>query len=245
MLPSFLKRSMTDKPLKALFLKLFIVPKNIDYYLQALTHSSYANERGLEAGAHNERLEFLGDAVLELAVSEALYTYFPELPEGRLTRFRAGLVCEESLSSLARELDLGTLIRLGKGEDSSGGRLRPSLLADALEALLGAVYLDLGFEEVRALTGRLFLPLFKELTHGCLYRDYKTLLQEYTQAKLALTPEYQIISEQGPDHAKTFVAQVLINNQASGQGSGRTKKEAEQEAAREAYDYFAKVRKNQ
>jgi ribonuclease-3 len=115
-------------------------------------------------------------------------------------------------------------------------------LADALEALLGAVYLDLGFDEVRALTRRLFLPMFNDLVCGCLHQDYKTLLQEHTQAKLALTPEYQIISELGPDHAKTFIAQVLINNVVSGQGSGRTKKEAEQEAAREAYDRLAKAK---
>lgn len=225
-----------------MFEKLQIAPKNIKYYQQALTHSSYANERAPEAGAHNERLEFLGDAILELTISEALYTLLPELPEGKMTRYRAGLVCEESLSKLARELDLGSLIRLGKGENTSGGRLRPSLLADALEALLGAVYLDLGFEEVRALTARLFLPLFNDLTRGCLQRDYKTLLQEHTQAKLALTPEYQIISEQGPDHAKTFVARVVINNIVSGQGSGRTKKEAEQEAAREAYERLVTVK---
>jgi len=225
--------------LEPLFSKLGIVPRNIDYYWQALTHSSYANERGLNSGAHNERLEFLGDAVLELAISESLFLTFPQLPEGKLTRYRAGLVCEESLAKLARELDLGTLIRLGKGEDSGGGRLRPSLLADALEALLGAVYLDLGFEEVRALTGRLFLPLFQSLASGCLHRDHKTLLQEYTQARLASTPEYLIVSEQGPDHAKIFIAQVLINGKVAGQGSGRTKKEAEQEAAREAGEQLA------
>jgi ribonuclease-3 len=233
---------MTGNHLKPLFQKLQIVPQDISHYIQALTHSSYANERAPQAGAHNERLEYLGDAILELTISEALFTLFPELPEGKLTRYRAGLVCEESLSRLARELDLGTFIRLGKGESTSGGRLRPSLLADALEALLGAVYLDLGFDEVRALTRRLFLPMFNDLVCGCLHQDYKTLLQEHTQAKLALTPEYQIISELGPDHAKTFIAQVLINNVVSGQGSGRTKKEAEQEAAREAYDRLAKAK---
>jgi ribonuclease-3 len=233
---------MTDNNLETLFYKLKITPKNINYYLQALTHSSYANERGLVTGAHNERLEFLGDAVLELAISEALYIFFPELPEGKLTRYRAGLVCEESLSRLANELELGTLVRLGKGEDTSGGRLRPSLLADVFEALLGAVYLDLGFEEVRLLTRRLFSPLFKELTRGRLNRDYKTLLQEYTQLKLAVTPEYLIISEQGPDHAKIFEAQVFISNQVAGQGSGRTKKEAEQAAAREAYELLARIK---
>ena len=233
---------MTDKNLAALFYKLGITPKNIDHYLQALTHSSYANERGMLTGAHNERLEFLGDAVLELAISENLYIFFPELPEGKLTRYRAGLVCEESLSRLANELELGTLVRLGKGEDSSGGRLRPSLLADVFEALLGAVYLDLGFEEARLLTRRLFSALFKDLARGCLHRDYKTLLQEYTQLKLALTPEYLIISEQGPDHAKIFAAQVFIGTQVAGQGSGRTKKEAEQEAAREAYELLVRVK---
>lgn len=231
---------MARKERSPVFTKLKIAPQQTDLYLLALTHSSYANERGLGMGAHNERLEFLGDAVLELAVSEALYALFPGLPEGKLTRYRAGLVCEESLSRLASELDLGVHLRLGKGEASSGGRQRPALLADALEALLGAVYLDLGFEAVREVVRCLFAPLFAELAQGCLHRDYKTLMQEYTQAKLATTPEYRIVSEQGPDHSKVFVAQFVINDQALGQGSGRTKKEAEQEAAKEAYESLVK-----
>jgi ribonuclease-3 len=227
---------MVKKDTQALFDKLNISPLDKKYYQQALTHSSYAHEHSLGSNAHNERLEFLGDAVLELAISEVLYLSFPNLPEGKLTRFRAGLVCEDSLSQQANQLDLGTYLRLGKGEAASGGRQRPSLLADAFEALLGAIYLDLGFNPVRDVVGRLFSPFFKELSKGCLRYDYKTLMQEYTQAALSTTPEYRIIAEQGPDHSKIFVAQLVLHKEVLGQGSGRSKKEAEQEAAREAYD---------
>lgn len=231
---------MFKKDITPVLDKLNIRAQNPELYVQALTHSSYAHERGLGAQAHNERLEFLGDAVLELAVSEALYTRFPEMPEGKLTRYRAGLVCEESLSKMAAELDLGFYLRLGKGEAASGGRQRPSLLADAFEALLGAIYLDLGFEDVKRVVGQLFAPLYDRLSKGCLQRDFKTLMQEYTQAKLSTTPEYRIVAEQGPDHSKIFAAQLILNDRVLGEGSGRSKKEAEQEAARKAYESLVK-----
>jgi ribonuclease III len=231
---------MGKKNVTALLTKLDIEPQNPAYYEQAITHSSYAHERNLGSHAHNERLEFLGDAVLELAISESLYLRFPDLPEGKLTRFRAGLVCEDSLFRLATALQLGEHLRLGKGEAASGGRERPSLLADALEALLGALYLDQGLTAVRSTVDRLFAPLFDDLSNGCLRSDYKTLMQEYTQASLATTPEYRIVSENGPDHSKVFVSQIILHNQTLGEGTGRTKKEAEQEAARQAYQRLVK-----
>jgi ribonuclease III len=230
---------MGSKDVQALFNKLNITPGNPDYYQQALTHSSYAHEHNLGSNAHNERLEFLGDAVLELAISEALYLRFPDVPEGKLTRFRAGLVCEDSLFRLANQLQLGQYLRLGKGEAASGGRQRPSLLADAFEAFLGALYLDLGLEALRSTVALLFAPLFEDLDRGFLRNDYKTLMQEYTQAMLSTTPEYRIVSEQGPDHSKVFVSQLLLHKKVLGEGSGRSKKEAEQEAARQAYQRLA------
>ena len=226
---------MDRKVLQAIVDQLGITPAALCYYQQAMTHSSYAHEHGLGSNAHNERLEFLGDAVLELAVSEALYLRFPDFPEGKLTRFRAGLVCEESLTLLANQLHLGACLRLGKGEAASGGRQRPSLLADAFEALLGAIYLDLGLDEVRKVVEKQFAPLLEGLANGCLRHDYKTLMQEYCQAAFGITPDYQIVAEQGPDHSKIFVAQLVLHGKALGEGSGRSKKEAEQEAAREAY----------
>ncbi len=231
---------MGKKDIMQVLEKLNIMPRSIELYKLALTHSSYAHEHGLGCNAHNERLEFLGDAVLELVVSEELYLRFPNLPEGKLTRFRAGLVCEESLSALATSLDLGACLRLGKGEAASGGRKRPSLLADAFEALLGAIYLDLGIDAVKSVSSKLFASMLLDVTNGCLRHDYKTLMQEYTQAKLGITPEYQIVSELGPDHSKVFISHFLLNGDVLGQGEGRSKKEAEQEAAKMAYDSLVK-----
>lgn len=227
---------MGRKDINFLFEQLKITPVKREIYQQALTHSSYAHEHNLGSNSHNERLEFLGDAVLELSISEALYLRFPDMPEGKLTRFRAGMVCEDSLFRLANKLELGSYLRLGKGEAASGGRQRPSLLADALEALLGALYLDLGLEQVRTIVDNLFAPLFADLSNGCLRHDYKTLMQEYTQARLAITPEYKIILEMGPDHSKVFTAHLLLHKEVFGEGTGRSKKEAEQEAARAAYE---------
>ncbi|HHU30625.1 MAG: ribonuclease III [Bacillota bacterium] len=234
---------MKEKSISFLLNKLNITPNNTELYFQAVTHSSYAHEHNLSGSAHNERLEFLGDAVLELLISEMLYHAFPKLPEGRLTRFRSELVCEESLFKIAVSLNLGSYLRLGKGEKASGGRCRPSLLADAFEALLGAVYLDLGIEKARAVIKKIFSPLLEKLELGNLCTDFKTMLQEYTQARLTATPEYKIVSESGPDHNKLFVAQVLVNGDLLGEGSGRSKKEAEQAAARFAYNIIMQNKK--
>ncbi|MBS4020903.1 MAG: ribonuclease III [Dethiobacter sp.] len=234
---------MQKKDLALLLERLRIEPKKNKYYIQALTHSSYANERGLAGYAHNERLEFLGDAVLGLVVSEMLYSRFKEFPEGKLTRIRSQLVREETLARLAQELGLGVNLRLSKGEAASGGRQRASILADALEALIAAIYLDLGFTEVQRVAREIYEELLTCLENGTLSKDYKTLMQEYAQGRLATTPEYRIVSEEGPDHFKTFVANFIINDRVYGEGSGRTKKEAEQEAARSAYEQLISHKK--
>ncbi len=205
-----------------------------DLYEQALTHSSFAHERG-QRRSNNERLEFLGDAVLELIISEYLYTAYPYFPEGKLTRLRADLVCEASLARLAFELNLSEYLRLGKGELMGGGASRPSLLADTVEALIGALYLDLGLERCRQYVLELYMPIMKELQEGILRRDYKTLLQEFSQARYAVTPSYRIIHSRGPDHDKEFEAEVVLTGEAVGCGWGRSKKEAEQAAAKEAW----------
>ncbi len=208
---------------------------NISLYQQALTHTSYAHEKG-QYRLHNERLEFLGDAVLELIISDYLYDAYPELPEGNLTKLRAELVCEASLARLAFELNLSQCILLGKGEITGGGASRPSLLADAVEALIGALYLELGLEKCRKYVLDLYQPILRELQQGVLARDFKTLLQEFSQARFATTPAYRIIYEGGPDHNKTFEAEALLAAKPVGRGQGRSKKEAEQEAAREAWN---------
>jgi ribonuclease-3 len=199
---------------------------------QALTHSSYGNEVQVE---HNERLEFLGDAVLELLTSQYLYGHYPDLPEGELTRMRANLVCEKTLAEIARELGLGGLLLLGKSQLATGGRERASLLADAVEALLGAVYLCGGLAVAEAVYHRLFREAFAALDRGELWQDYKTRLQEMVQKQLAgdaLT--YQVTDEAGPDHDKTFSVAVSWQGRVVGQGTGHSKKEAEQAAAKQA-----------
>ncbi|MGI6615997.1 MAG: ribonuclease III [Dethiobacteria bacterium] len=204
-------------------------------YEQALTHTSYAHERSNSSG-HNERLEFLGDAVLQLVISDHLYSFYPDLPEGKLTRLRADLVCEATLAGLALELELGPHLRLGKGEAAGGGASRPSLLADAVEALFGALFIDLGLEECRRHILKLYRPALKNLARGYLHRDYKTLLQEYVQARHGVTPQYCIVRESGPDHEKIFEAAVHVGERGSvGRGGGKSKKEAEQAAAKEAW----------
>ncbi len=207
---------------------------NLSYYEQALTHSSYAHEKG-HRRIHNERLEFLGDAVLELVVSDFLFKKYPHLPEGKLTKLRADLVCEVSLARLAYDLHLGRYLHLGKGEIFSGGQSRPSLLSDSVEALIGANYLDLGMERCRLNVLSLLKPLLQDLQEGAICRDYKTLLQEFTQARYAVTPSYKITRESGPDHDKLFEAEVVLSSEPVGTGTGHSKKEAEQAAAKEAW----------
>ena len=206
--------------------------KNRGLLINALTHSSYANENRGRSCESNERLEFLGDSVLGLVVADALYRRFPELPEGRMTRMRAQLVCEESLHHVASELGLGEYMRLGRGEEHTGGRNRTSILADAVEAVIAAMYLDGGMLVASAFIERYILSA---LDAGHIsFGDCKTELQELVQRKSGSVLTYELLGESGPDHDKTFTSQVSINGRPIGSGSGRTKKEAEQAAARAA-----------
>jgi ribonuclease III len=199
----------------------------------ALTHRSYAFER--ESGITNERLEFLGDAVLGLVVTDLAYRSFPDLPEGELAKLRAATVNMTTLADVARELGLGDEIFLGRGEEQSGGRDKPSILADAMEAILGAVYLDRGLKASWRVIDRLFWPRMAAYARGEGERDYKTTLQERAAQDIGSVPQYRI-REEGPDHAKEFTATVLLAGRPFGTGRGRSKKEAEQRAARQAFD---------
>ena len=200
----------------------------------ALTHRSYAFEHDLDAT--NERLEFLGDSVLGLVVTDMAFAAFPTMPEGELAKLRAAIVNAQALAEVARSLDLGSLVRLGKGEEQSGGRDKASILADALEAVFGAVYLDAGLDESRGLIERLFRPLMEAYARGEGERDHKTILQELASRELRTMPEYRL-EERGPDHEKEFTATVFLNGEPLGMGVGKSKKEAEQRAAREAFDH--------
>lgn len=199
----------------------------------AMTHSSYSNENRAQARHNNERLEFLGDSVLGLVVSDYLFRLYPDLPEGELTRLRASLVCESSLSGVAHGIGLGDYLLLGRGEQNGGGRGRSSILADATEALIGALYLDGGYEAARVFIKR-FLFAAKTAGLAGAFKDYKTSLQELVQKERQNTLYYRMVGESGPDHAKRFVSQVLINGDTAGQGEGENKKAAEQAAAHEA-----------
>ena len=202
----------------------------------ALTHSSYANENKSPMGS-NERLEFLGDSVLGMVTADFLYNRHPHLPEGDLTRLRAALVCEDSLAEVADRLDLGAYLRLGKGESAGGGRERPSIRADAVEAVLAAVYLDGGLEKARGLIHRLILDREEE---KAVPRDYKTALQELVQREAGKVLAYRLTGESGPDHAKEFTVEVDLNGKMVGMGGGRSKKEAEQMAAKAAIEKLNK-----
>lgn len=197
----------------------------------ALSHSSYANEnRG--SCESNERLEFLGDSILGMVVAEKLYAAYPDMPEGQMTRLRAELVCEQSLYEAAKALDFGKSLRLGKGEEHNGGRGRPSILADCVEAVIAAMYLDGGIEPAKAfINERILSQLGEKGTVKKHLSDYKTALQELVQKKSDQVLEYRLLSESGPDHCKTFTMGVWLNGRKIGEGRGRTKKEAEQSAA--------------
>ena len=199
----------------------------------ALTHSSYANEHRSAGLTSNERLEFLGDSVLGMVVADYLFHAHPDMPEGELTRTRAALVREGSLHEVANALDLGGYLRLGKGEDAGGGRTRPSILADATEAMLAAVYLDGGIEPVRAIIRKFILDKEQE---KAVDRDYKTALQELVQQKKNQVLAYTLVGESGPDHDKQFQVEVSLNGQTVGAGSGSSKKRAEQAAAQKAME---------
>ncbi|NLI13287.1 ribonuclease III [Pelotomaculum propionicicum] len=207
---------------------------DLDLLEQALTHSSFTYESRQNSSENNQRLEFLGDAVLGLAVSDYLYRNHPHRDEGELTKLRAALVCEPSLARMARELELGYCLNMGKGEERSGGRERPSILADAFEALLGAVYLDQGLDQAAKLAIEFLRPVINDVLEGRLDRDYKTELQEYVQQRGNEQVQYVILKEQGPDHHKIFTAGVVYKGGLVGSGAGRSKKEAEQQAAKSA-----------
>lgn len=200
--------------------------KNAAFLEEALTHSSYGNER--KFGGNNERLEFLGDSILSLVVSRYLFTKFTDMPEGKLTKMRAALVCEKSLFEFAKEIDLGSSLYLGKGEENTGGRTRPSVLADAFEALIAAIYLDSGFDEAEKFVLKFVNTDTIDIT------DYKSLLQEIVQRNPEEKICYAVVDEMGPSHSKIFKVEVRLNSNLIGQGSGKTKKQAEQIAAKEA-----------
>lgn len=205
---------------------------NINLLKNALTHSSYANEvrNGFSS---NERLEFLGDSVLSIVVSDYIYKHYPNMPEGELTKLRASLVCEKSLCAFSRELELGNYLMLGKGEEKGGGRERDSILADAFEAVLAAIYLDGGMEPARRHVMNFVL---RELQHTDdeVFKDYKTALQEIIQRNPEEAVSYILTGESGPDHDKEFTVEVRLNSNVIGRGTGKNKKRAEQMAAKEA-----------
>lgn len=209
--------------------------------VEALTHKSFVNENRGEPCSDNERLEFLGDAVIDLAVSHKLMVFCPGASEGKLSRLRASLVNEEGLARVARTLKLGELLRLGRGEERTGGREKSSLLADALEAVLAALFLEQGLPGVEQVVDRLFGELFERARDGTLEHDYKTELQERSQSVLRAPPRYRVTHEDGPDHAKTFEVEVLIGGESYGRGVGRNKKDAEQGAAKMALEKLASL----
>lgn len=202
---------------------------------QALTHSSYANENRSSGAVCNERLEFLGDAVLGAVVADYLFKRFPDMPEGKMTRLRAELVCEHGLDQVAAKLGLGEYLSLGRGEERGGGRSRPSILADAVEAVIAAIYMDGGTEAAVGFIRRFILDVF-ESGGTKAERDYKTELQELIQRESGRTLEYRLAGEEGPDHAKIFMVEALLDGRAIASGEGRSKKDAEQDAARNALE---------
>lgn len=205
--------------------------KNKNLLRQALTHSSFANEQKINKSGDYERLEFLGDAVLEVVSSEFLFHKYPDLPEGQLTKLRASMVCEPSLAFCARDIDLGTYILFGKGEEATGGRGRESITSDVMEALIGAIFLDSGIEKAKEHINRFILS---DLENKVLFYDSKSTLQEIMQGKLKKEFEYVLVGENGPEHDKVFIVDVVVDGSALGTGKGRTKKAAEQQAAYEA-----------
>ena len=200
----------------------------------ALTHTSYSNENRGKKHKHNERLEFLGDSVLGLVVSRYIYENYPNLPEGKLTRIRAAVVCERSLWECASNIELGRFIILGHGEEISGGRNRMSILADAYEALIAAIYLDSGYDTVREWVLSQVHDSIIRTVGGNYFKDYKTELQEYVQAAGNEKIEYRVVAENGPDHKKNFVIEVTLDGKVYGFGEGNSKKKAEQSAAQRA-----------
>ena len=203
---------------------------------QAFVHSSYSNENPDFAWTSNERLEFLGDAILNFIVTEKLYAEFPKLPEGELTEIRASLVCRDTLAELASWLKLGDWLLLGRGEEANGGRSKTSNLANAMEALIGALYLDQGIVKTRRFVLRQLKPKLEKIKAGRTTPNYKALIQELIQGQKKPTPVYRLVETAGPDHSKQFTAEILVEGEALGRGIGKSKKIAESQAARAAWE---------
>ena len=203
---------------------------------QAFAHLSYLNENPDFARPSNERLEFLGDAILNFIVAEKLYEEFPKIPEGELTEIRASLVCRDTLAELASSLKLGDCLLLGRGEEANGGRMKASNLANAMEALIGALYLDQGLARARRFILRQLKPELKKIKAGKKTPNYKALVQEFIQGQRRPTPVYRLVEATGPDHSKQFTAEILVEGEALGRGTGKSKKTAESQAARVAWE---------
>ena len=210
--------------------------RDFSFLEHAMRHSSFCNEQKMDKLRNNERLEFLGDAVLELVTSEFLYSKYPKMPEGEATRKRASMVCEQTLALCAKELELGSYLFLGKGEELTGGRERASVTSDALEALIGAIYLDGGFTNAKEFVEKFVLNGIEEKQ---LFFDSKTIFQEMMQSITTEPIRYELVSEEGPDHCKTFSVELFVGNRNAGKGTGKSKKAAEQAAA---YDAIKKIK---
>ena len=214
--------------------KLTIKYNNIDIYEQAFIHRSYINENPKYISGHNERLEFLGDAVLELLVSEYLYLKYKDIAEGELTSIRSAMVNTHTLAKISNSLDFNEFIKLSKGESKDTGKARMSILADTFEAFLGALYLDMGLLECKKFLESNLFNREEEARKDTLLREAKSIIQEYTQDKLGITPSYKVLKEEGPDHNKDFVVGIYFNNKEIATGIGKSKQEAETNAARNA-----------
>jgi len=230
-------KNIKMKKINKLENNLGIVFKNKEHLTNALTHRSYLNEHR-DIKVHNERLEFLGDAVLELIVSDYLFNEFPDRPEGDLTSFRSALVKTESLADTAKKLGVGESLLLSKGEEDTGGRTKDYLLANTFEAIIGAIYIDLGYEECRDFVYNHLIPKLDDIIKSRSDIDNKTKIQEIAQAKYKATPIYEVIHEEGPDHDKKFTVVVKIKNEIIGEGIGKSKQRAQEEAALKGLEYI-------
>lgn len=216
--------------------------KNQSFLELAFTHRSYLNEARQKYLTSNERLEFLGDTILSFIVSNFLYQQFPKIPEGDLTNYRSALVCARTLSVVAKKLNLGLYLKMSKGEENGGGKDNPSLLANTVESLIGAIYLDKGVNTTRDFIYKFILPNLTEIIKNKRVKDYKSLFQEVVQEKSKISPVYKVLDSWGPDHAKNFKIGVFINKELISQGCGKSKQEAEQEAAKTGIEKWEKIR---